>query len=308
MNKKTIVIIGICNNEGSTNVPMTAAFFKQRCNVIPINYRTIIQNHGMEFFDNLLIEVVKSQKPDLVLFSKCNGINSELVTECNKYSKTWLWNMDPKYTIENCIEVIQHARNATFASCTSVDIVEWFKEQKVDPCYYILEGFDYDVLKPTEVYDKYKADISFIGTKTYERDMYKKKLEDAGYNVKFYGPYYSGKFVTGKEFAKICSSSKFMLSLNTYNDIPNYFSDRLILFTGCGACTLHLDSTKTLNNYFQDNKEVIYFSDMNELLKILEKTSDRKACEIAFKGRERVLREYTWDHTIYQILTYAGIK
>jgi len=304
---KSIVLVAVCDNPGSTNIPQAVAFIKAGYNVIPINYRTIIKNYGMLFFENLLIQTVSTQKPELVLFSKCNGINPELITGCNKYSKTWLWNMDPKPTIERCPEVLQHAKNASYSSCTSVDMTNWFKELGVSPCYRILEGFDYDVLKPTEVFEEYKADISFIGTKTDERDMYKKKLEDVGYKVKFYGPEYSGSFVTGKEFAKICSSSTFMLSLNTYNNIPNYFSDRLILFTGCGACTLHLDSTRTLNDYFKDDKEVIYFSDVDELLVKLIDTDDKKACEIAFKGRERTLNNYTWDHTIYQILKYSGL-
>lgn len=305
---KSIVIVGVLDNKGSTNIPQAVAFLKAGFQVLPVNYRTIIGKYGMHFFDKLLIEVVRTQKPELVLFSKCNGISSELVTECNKYSKTWLWLMDERKTVEAVPEVIQHAKNATYSSCTSAGMVEWFKELGVDPCYHILEGFDYDVLNPVEVYDKYKADVSFIGTKTTERDMYKKRLEDAGYNVKFYGPDYSGGFVTGKDFAKVCSSSKFMLSLNTYNNIPNYFSDRLILFTGCGACTLHLDNTKTLNNYFEDRKEVIYFNDIEDLLNIMKTTDDKKACEIAFKGRERTLRSYTWDHTIHQILAYSGLK
>jgi len=304
---KIVILVGVCNKLGSTNVSQAKAFIQAGYKVIPINYRTVIQNYGMDFFEKILIDTVKKSKPSLVLFAKCNGINPELVKECNKYSKTWLWNMDPRPTIERCPEVIQHAKNATYSSCTSMDMVNWFKGKGVDICHYILEGFDYDILSPTEIFDEYKVDISFIGTKTEERDKYKLELENAGYSVKFYGPDYSGGFVTGKEFAKVCSSSKFMLSLNTYNNIPNYFSDRLILFTGCGACTLHLDSTKTLNNYFKDGEEVIYFSDIKDLLLKLNETNDEKACEIAFKGREKTLREYTWDHSIYSILKYSGL-
>jgi len=304
---KTMILVGVLSTPNSINIPQAVAFQRAGYEVIPINYRSIIQDKGMAFFEELLLHVVKSQKPELVLFSKCNGINPQLVTKCNEYTKTWLFNMDPKPTILRCMGVLQNAKNATYASCTSVDMTNWFKEKGVDPCYFILEGFDYDVLGPTKMYDKYKADISFIGTKTEERDMYKDRLEKAGYDVKYYGPEYSGDFVTGKEFAKVCSSSKFMLSLNTYNNIPNYFSDRLILFTGCGACTLHLDSTKTLNNYFKDKEEVLYFSDVDELLQIVNDTDDRTALGIAINGRERTLNTYTWDHTINQILAHANL-
>jgi len=305
---KSIILLGVLDTPNSTNIPQLLAFQRADYEVTAVNYRTIIKDKGMSFFEELLLHTVKSQKPELVLFSKTNGINPELIKECNKYSKTFYWFPDPYQTAERIKFVTEYAKNATYASCTSMSTVDWFKERGVDPCYLILEGFDYDVLGPTPMYDKYKADISFIGTKTKERDMYKDRLEKVGYDVKYYGPEYSGGFITGKEFAKVCSSSKFMLSLNTYNNTPNTFSDRLILFTGCGACTLHFDSTKTLNNYFKDKEEVLYFSDVDELLQILNDTNDRTALGIAINGRERTLNMYTWDHTINQILTQAKLK
>jgi len=308
MCKKTIILVAVCDVKGSTNVPMAQAFQKFGYKVIPVNYRSIIKKYGMQFFETLLIKTSIYYKPELILYSKTNIINPNLIIECNKYSKSFYWFMDPVETAKRIKYITDYAKNATYSSCTSVDMTNWFKELGVSPCYHILEGFDYDVLKPTEVFEEYKADISFIGTRTPERDMYKKRLEAAEYKVKFYGPDYSGSFVTGKEFAKICSSSKFMLSLNTYNNIPNYFSDRLILFTGCGACTFHLDSTRTLNNYYQDGKEIMYFSDIDELIIKLKNIDDNKACEVAFKGRERTLRDYTWDVAIQKIINVISYK
>lgn len=305
---KSIIIVGVLNDAGSTNIPMAYAFQKNTYKVIPINYRSIIKNHGMLFFETLLIEIIKTNNPELVLFSKTNGIDPDLITACNKYSKTFYWFMDSYKVAERIQEIKYYAKNATFSSCTSVSSVDWLKEHGVNKCYHILEGFDTDVLKPTKVYNEYKADISFIGTKTPERDEYKKKLEDAGYNVKFYGTGYSDKLVIGKEFAKVCSSSKFMLSLNTYNNIPNYFSDRLILLTGCGTCTLHLDDTGTLNKYFEDGKEVVYFNNVDMLLEKLHSITDEDRLLIGKQGRDRTLSNYTWDHTIKKILSIINSR
>ncbi|MHA1233172.1 MAG: DegT/DnrJ/EryC1/StrS family aminotransferase [Candidatus Helarchaeota archaeon] len=105
--------------------------------------------------------------------------------------------------------------------------------------------------------------------------------------------------VINEEFSKVCSSSDFMLSLNTYNNIPDYFSNRLLRYMGCGTCVLHFDPTKTLHKYF-DN--VLFFSTDAELLDLIENTSIEKAGELAFKAREEVMNAYTWDHTIQKIL------
>jgi len=291
---KSIVLVAVCDVRGSTNIPMAIAFIKAGYNVIPINYRTIIQKHGMKFFDKLLIEEVKSRKPDLVLFSKCNGINSDLILECNKYSKTWLWNMDPIQTIQNCTEVVQHAKNATYSSCTGGGVAQWFVENGVKECYTIFDGLDYDIFKPINTEILY--DVGFIGTKTKDRN------ELAEYvNANCYGSGYD-KYVVNEDFTKVCCSHKFMLSINTYSNTPYYFSNRLLRYMGCGTCVLHYDPTETLKNIFKDKEELFFFKTKEELKNIINNTSLEKAGKVGLNGRNKVLNNFTWDHTIANIL------
>lgn len=300
--KKYVCIVGVLDKYGSTNIPMAVSFMRHGYHVLPINYRTIIATKGMEFFENLLLYTVNVYRPELVLFSKCNGINPELVSKCSERSITYLFNMDPRPTIERCPEVLEHARRAHFSSCTAKDMVEWFKEEGVENCYHIIQGVDPYIYKPIEPVEKYRADISFIGTRTPERDHYKELLENNGFKVKFYGNGY-GSEVVEEEFAKVCSSSRFMLSINTYNNLhTEYFSNRLVRYLACGVCTLHLDSTGSLEKYFRDHKDVIYFSDESSLLNSLSTMNDDDAGRIAMSGRDRVLKSFTWDHTINTIL------
>ena len=309
--KKNIVIVGVLDKKESTNVSMAKSFMRFGYKVLPVNYRTIIQNHGYPFFEQTLIETLKKYNPVLTIFCKCNGINSNIVLNCNRYSKTWLWNMDPIKTIEQCPEVIQHAKNANFSSCTGGGINEYFRQHGVSECYTIFDGLDYDTYLSTEPVDKYKADISFIGGRTSERDKFKWILEDLGLDVKFYGQGYT-ESVYNEEFAKVCGSSKMMLSLNTYNDIPDYFSNRLLRYLGCGVCVLHYDPTETLHKYFEPYKEIIFFKNEEELINIIGKIGVAvgkltylDVGKIALAGREKVLRNYTWDHTVNKILQIA---
>uniref|UniRef100_A0A6M3IXY4 Putative glycosyltransferase n=1 Tax=viral metagenome TaxID=1070528 RepID=A0A6M3IXY4_9ZZZZ len=304
--KKTVIICGVLNKRGSTNIPQALSFIRFGFNVIPINYRTIISEYGMEYFGNLLIYIINKTNPVLVLFSKCNGVDPDIIKRCNKLTKTWLFNMDPISTIKRCPEVIEHARNAHFSSCTGGGVVEWFREQGVDNCVHIIEGLDYTIFKPVEPVDEFKAEISFIGTSTQERSRYKKLLEEAGIDVRFYGTGYSNKEMIEEDFAKICSSSKFMLSINTQNDIPMYFSDRVLRYLGCGSCVLHFDPIGTMDKFFKIGDEILTFKYDSELLEVINNTNIESAGKIALAGREKVLMNYTWDHSVATILNILG--
>lgn len=303
---KLICIIGVLDVVGSTNIPMALSFAKQGYAVIPVNYRTIIGRFGMSFFESHLLHICKTMKPELMLFSKCNGINSSIVEECGKYTKTWLFNMDPKKTIERCMEVINHAKVSHFSSCTGVDIVEWFESFGVKNCYHIIQGTDPDVFKPVTPVEELHADISLIGSRNAERDRYKDFLTKLGYDVKFYGPGYSNEMVNS-DFAKVCSSSKFMLSIDSESSQhKEYFSNRLVRYLSCGVCVLHLDPLHTLDKYFQHGKEILYFDNEEMLHSLLQGTNE--VGKIALSGRDRVLNTLTWDHTIKQILDRCGVS
>jgi len=303
MNEPIVIFVGVLDKFGSTNIPMSVSFGKFGFKVLPVNYRTILAKFGEKFFNDYLMYLVLKYKPVLTLFSKCNGINTELVRECSKNSVTWLFNMDPRSTIERCPEVIDHALNCHFSSCTAEDMVDWFKSFGVKNCIHLIQGVDQDEFKPVEPKEEFIVDVSHIGTRTEERDKFKELLENAGLKVKFYGIGYSSKEVFGNEFNQICSSSKFMLSMNTFNNIHmGYFSNRLLRYIACGCCTLHFDSTNSLNKYLTNEKDVLYFKDGVELINIITKTTDEQAYKIAISGRDKVLNNYTWDHVIYNMM------
>jgi len=313
MNKtmdKTIVMVGVLDVASSTNVSMAKSFMKFGYTVIPVNYRTIIRNSGFATFYKVLVDTVKHYKPILTVFCKCNGIEPDIVLECNKYSKTWLWNMDPIETIKRCPEVIQHAKNANFSSCTGGGVNDYFRRSGVLNGITIFDGLDTDIFKPTYVLDRYKADISFIGNETPQRNKFKRILESAKLDVKFYGMGYNDP-VYNEEFSQVCSASNMMLSLNTYNDIPDYFSNRLLRYLGCGTCVLHYDPTDTLYKYFVHGKDLLFFKDADQLLKLInwyKNTGISEVGKIALSGREKVLSNYTWDNTIHSILSHINSK
>ena len=157
---------------------------------------------------------------------------------------------------------------------------------------------DYNIFKPVKPVEEYKADLSFIGGRTPQRDTFKKDMERLFDAVKFYGNGY-GKEVINEEFTAVCSSSTYMLSLNTFNNLKDYFSNRLLRYLGCGCCVLHYDPTESLGKYFIDCEDLILFKDIKDLESKLKRVN---AGTLAINGRTKALNNYTWDHSIQKIL------
>ncbi len=310
MENKNIVIVGVLDQPGSSNIWMATSFIKMGYNVIPINYRTILAEQGQDKLLTHIVEVMKKYQPLLTIFCKCNGVDPKTIEECSKFGKTFLFFMDLYKIAEQRPEIIEHAKNAHFSSCTSEITVEYFQAKGVPHCSLIFEGANPNVHKPVEPVNELLADISFItNINTPEKQSYYDALRKVGLDVKFYGPGYDnygiqnkdGKLVTG-EWAKIHSSSRMMLSMSTFNNVPTYFSGRLFESLACGVCTLHLDNTGTLTKYFTDNEEVVFFKDEKDLIEKIKSLTDIDCFRIAIGGREKVLHNYTWHHTVSHIL------
>jgi len=77
-------------NKNSTNWSQSDALKQNGVKVIEFDYRHIAKQIGNTRRDEVLIEICKNEKPDSVLFSKCNEIHYRVVDECNKISKTIL--------------------------------------------------------------------------------------------------------------------------------------------------------------------------------------------------------------------------
>lgn len=305
MQNNLICLMGVLNDISSTNISMAKSFMRHGFEVIPVNYRSIISQYGMQTFEDMVLSIMKKYRPYMTLFAKCNTVSPNLIEECNKYSHTWLWNPDPISTIKQCPEVIQHARNADFSSCTGGGTAKWFREQGAKNCYTIFDGLDIDIFKPVEPLENLKADISLIGTKTKEREEIRERLLREGFTVGFYGDGYKYKAIN-LAFSQVCSSSKFMLSVNSSPEaITNYFSNRLLRYMGCGSCVLHYDPTETLKNYFKDGEEILFFKSIDELIDKIKNTDDETAKKIGDAGRRKVLENFTWEDTIKNILGYV---
>ena len=164
-------------NYNSTNVSQSDGFKKNGCDVIEFDYREIASRIGNFERDKQLVEVCNLEKPDIVVFSKCNEIYSWVVDECNKVSKTVLWYMDTMNANYN-YALTEKINKCNFTFCGIWDSYIAAKEIGGDKVYFLHEG--YDQLSNYPIDSIYKYNVSFIGALRNKRFDYHKAI---GFNI-----------------------------------------------------------------------------------------------------------------------------
>jgi spore maturation protein CgeB len=147
-------------NYNSTNVSQADGFRKNGCEVIEFNYREIAAKHGDQHRDEILIRLCWEEKPDVVVFSKCNEISYRVVSECNRVSKTVLWYMDTMNNNFNS-SLTEKIKLSDFTFCAIWDSYIAAKKIGGDKVFFLQEGYDQTSNFPIE--SKYLYDVCFIG-------------------------------------------------------------------------------------------------------------------------------------------------
>lgn len=233
---KRILMVGVLDVPSSTNFFMAKGFERLGYFVDAYNYRTRIKECGDIFamwrdFEKFLIG--RSYK--LIVFCKANQMHPELLEKAKKIAPTWYWFMDPLAT-GDAVNAIEYARRATFASATSIQVVNKFREVNQNS-YHIVEGFDPDIFFYEKMVRQY--DICFIGNATPKRIQDISQLMTK-FDIQLFGNNWPPRFGAKKpayneEERRIYNSSKIALNLVQDRFI---FSDRVIKALACGATVI----------------------------------------------------------------------
>lgn len=160
-----ILFIGVFTRT-STNFSQERALRELGNNVETLPYRDLIVEIGLEKTEKAIIEA--SIKHDLIIFSKCNGISSDVVKKCNENAKTLLWYMDPLHNFN--LELIDKVCLCHYTCCALHDPYQ-LAMRYTDSAYFVHEGFDEQTFKPIEGINK-TYDVSFIGSLYAHRQSY----------------------------------------------------------------------------------------------------------------------------------------
>jgi len=277
-----VLVIGVFT-EFSTSVPIANGFDNADCETIRYSYRERAGKVGAGKRDEEIIELTKKEKPDLVLFCKCNTVSARVVIECNKISKTCIWYMDPMHNWDSDLEL--KVRYATFA-CHGLT-VPYEKSLTVNKnSFYLDQGFDPLIDKPYDLAQD--IDVSFIGALYGDRQQWHK---DIGF-TNITGTY-------GTEHAKTVSRSKINLNFIVKHEGTSTRIYKLMASSGF----VMTNDWPLRETAFEDGKDLVIFNSSKDLKNkidyYLEHEDKRKA--IAAQGLKTV-QKFSWNHFAKKVL------
>jgi len=278
----------------STNTWQADAFENLGHEVIRYDYRakareldgSLTNNNPKR--DDDVIALCRKEKPDIILFSKCNRMNVNVVKECGKIGTTVLWYMDG--AIGTDIELIDKMKHSDYVFCAIKDCVFEAKKHCQNsyrhPC---AGGFDSRIHCPMNV--PKTRDVAFIGNvNTYVlpyRAQFKKEVNFDIING-----------VYNKAHSKIVSETRINLCFTEGGGVSN----RLYKLLAARGFVLTMPWDTMLED-FEPGKDFDVFStptELNDKIKYyLENEDEREA--IALHGYKTV-QKYDYINYVKFIL------
>ena len=244
-----ILFIGVFDTENkSTNNSQAKAFEILGHKVLRYNYREKAQYISNEFRDTDIIQLCRAYKPDLTLFSKCNGVNIRVFEECKKVSTTCLWFMDPLVTYDNA-EIKEKTKEASFVCCSVQNVTE-YASQFNSQSFCVFEGFDSFIEKPQKQVAQI-TDVSFIGSLHTDRAEKLKLIET---KIQLINNAY------GLQHRIAVSQSKINLNFCTTDGA----SDRIFKVMGAKGFLLTDDWTGR-DTMFKDGEDLVIYKSYKDL-------------------------------------------
>jgi len=308
-----ILVVGVCDEPQSTNTFMVTALKKLGHEVDAFNYRTVIKQYDDDYVTSPIQQMNKAlgsyctqQKFDLIILCKTDTVYPSTINYLSQITKTFYFYMDPLGTAKN-MNAHLLAKNATYVSSTTTEVLEHFQQTGSKNTTRIIEGVDIEMYKPVHYAKIY--DIVFIGSRTFKREKHIAKLKDFGYNVTVFGngwPDYVKALppVYNEDLVKVINQSKIVLNFVHGNS----YSDRVTLTLAAGGFLLS-EHANDLWHEYAIGEELLTWDSLEDLYNLIEKYlwADDERNAFVKKGTDRACL-FTWERTCKQILEAASDK
>ena len=238
-----VLSVGVFSPD-STNTFQAKALAAIGHDVVPYEYRGRLSALGSgPNRDTDLIDTCKSVRPDVIIFSKCNGVDARVVTECGKVGRTVLWYMDALNNFDNeLIEKMKAAHSVCYAHPGLGPYIETHNSNHTA----VEEGYDSTVHHPLPDVAQ-DIDVSFIGS------LYGHRGEFASLFQHFTGVY-------NDKHAHIVARSR--INLNFTSGLGP--SDRLYKILGSRGFLL-TESWEGMTDQFEAGKDFVVFNGYGDL-------------------------------------------
>lgn len=196
-------------------------------------------------------------------------------------------------------------------------------------------GYEPSVHRPLQLnvqaMERYSADVTFIGTMELHRRMELEKLLSNGfpYHFRLWGAFWNDALLVKRYWQKrevheqeipiIYAASKVALhwvgwephGSDTEMQKGDQHNSRTFQIAACGGAMMLAQRTDEHLQFFEEDKEAVFFSDVEELREKLEywlaPEQDAERTRVAWAARERCLKEdYSWTPVVRTFLEHFG--
>jgi spore maturation protein CgeB len=295
-----------------------SGFEKNGHEVIPFDPGTV-DNSGSKIFER-----VRENKPDFILHTK-DELRAETFQELRQFARVIMWYPDP--VIPEWLPPYVKASDIFFTM--SEGLVEEFRKLNRN-VFWLSQAFEPSFFEAKEISSddktRYSADVTFVGNlgskKQYlSRRAALEKVIDAGFKFKWWGPKiprklstiplmfgkigraYGGKFVWGKDYAKVARLSKIFLAFDSMPYIRKSMSARMYTAVGCGAFYM-CQHVAGIEDILTPGREIVTFRSDDEMIDMIRYylSRDEERRSISEAGKLRVLNDHTYEVRCRQMI------
>ncbi len=302
----------------------TNGFIRNNHDVLEISDRDFIKNNRNLFnfqstkniFQKHLIEVFKNYNPDLFFFGHTSNIDLSTLEELKELNKKLIishWNEDPlmpglDFSVRNFENIKPYA---SFVDHNFITTHPSILKDKISTKNF--NFFFIPVDKNIECYDVYnlspKNDIFYAMSHGVNRGVLKKGYEDNRikfleklikkiHNISYdFRGFKNKQPIWGNDFNKALINSKMGLNLSRGQPTKYYSSNRIASILGNGLLTF-VDKKTELDDFFDDNKDVIFYKDIDDLSSKIKfySRNDKLRKIIAKNGKKKYFKLFNGNN------------
>lgn len=277
-----------------------------------------------EKISNNFINIVEEFKPDLIhcQLQFSDIINLDCFNKIKKINKNIIisnWSGDIRNIVPSqYIKTSQYIDYNLISSSGQLDLYSSKCNKKI---YYWQIGYDPKIYFPKHK-NTFKSKSIFIGnnwnTSNFpgqkERVSALKNISNKFKNsFHIYGSGWSNEGLTSLGSLKLIdlndyyNNSLSCISINNFNNISHYFSDRLLLTIASGRPTIALNFPG-IKDYFIDNEEILIAKNPKEFADKISwiLNNPEKAEAIGCNGHKKVLHEHTYKSRVLELFKLMG--
>lgn len=302
---------------------MEDAFRKFGVDLFVYNFwdKFAVDKQNAKSINNELIEIVKKFKPNLIHMQlQFTGIiTTNTISEIKRINPKIIitnWTGDVRATVPGYFTNIGKVIDYTLI-CNTGQIQNLIQANCKNPTYWQM-GIDTNTNHPLYKKD-FKYDCVFIGNCYKDFPGYKARTEFCKALKNRYGAR-CGIFGTGwdnisngpvtwKDANDVYNSSKVVISISNFNNIADYFSDRLLMAMASGRPVLSW-SFPNIGAYLVDGVNGYYTSSVEDGIAKMHnilKQSTEELNIVGTNGAKAVLENHTFVSRVYDLFKLTGI-